>query len=155
MCISYSTPLNLNLAERYSLFFQQSIHTLPPFLCCDMRSPKCSTGNLVFFYGVASLCRSLQTSALGTSWTMVKGGRCPFTMGRTVWTISQSRHLSRKSQASLPRQKDLASEGHMFHSSLFFPEHSSRMLLELPTLWRWTRRTRVPSHTLGTVGQVR
>lgn len=118
MCTSYSTPLNLNLAEKY-FFSQQSIHTLPPFLCCDMRSRKCSTGNLVFFYGVASLCRSLQTSALGTSWTMVKGGRCPFTMGRTVWTISQSRHLSRKSQASLPRRKGLASEGHMFHSSLF------------------------------------
>lgn len=50
---------------------------------------------------------------------MVKGGRCPFIMGPTVWIISQSHHLLRTSEVSLPRQKDIASEGHIFHSLLF------------------------------------
>uniref|UniRef100_A0A0A9HPC0 Pco079304 n=1 Tax=Arundo donax TaxID=35708 RepID=A0A0A9HPC0_ARUDO len=54
------------------------LHLLSTTLSC------LSTGNLVFFYGVASHYKSLQTSASGTGWIMAKGGKCQFTMDRTV-----------------------------------------------------------------------
>lgn len=50
----------------------------------------CSIESLVFYYGVASRFKNLQTSVLGTNLIMAKAGRCLFTMALTSLTISPS-----------------------------------------------------------------
>ena len=82
------------------------------FPCPEPVEQKCSTGNLVFFCGAVSHCKSLQTNALETVWIMVKGGKCQFTMDQTDLTISRSHLLLRKSEVgiSLSYLKILASE---------------------------------------------